>query len=97
MASFPQIYHGNCINSPNEVSNMIKLDDLNFDCLLEIFDKELEDLLNVADLNSRFRELILQHYIPEYHFNERIVGIFKHTFSGNEIKVIYNFNFKYDK
>lgn len=53
----------------------LKLDDLNNYTLLDIFDKfTLEDLTSVADMNSRFRELIIKHYaVREYRIHEKII------------------------
>lgn len=57
--------------------NGIFLDDLNDDILLKIFDElELGELLKLAGMNYRFRELISHYQItPKYHLNDEFVRI----------------------
>lgn len=49
------------------------LDHLDDFSLMDIFDLlKLEDLINIATINSRFEELVLHHYIiGKYHLNKR--------------------------
>lgn len=68
------------------MNSVIRLDDLNDDILLQIFDNfKFEELLNAADINNKFRRLIVQHkIIPKYRFNERIVEINGGFYVGDE-------------
>lgn len=56
---------------------LLQFDDLNDDVLLKIFDEfEFERLLDVANMNYRFRQLITQHtLIPKYQLNEKSLMI----------------------
>lgn len=55
----------------------LKLDDLNNYTLLDIFDIfTLGDLISVADMSSRFRELIIKHYaVNRYRIHEKIIEV----------------------
>lgn len=61
----------------NVVLNSVRLDDLNNDVLLEIFDyMEFEDLFNLADSNLKFRELISHRYaIHKYRVHEKLIKL----------------------
>lgn len=76
LTQFPQISNGNCSNPLNEINNVTQLQDLNEDVLLEIFEKcKLEQLLDFADMNNRFRELINRYLlILKYRFNKRMLS-----------------------
>lgn len=71
----------------------MQFDDLNNDVLLEIFDTfSLDDLLSLADMNPRFRELIVRHpAIYKFRINEQIIAILAkepRRFDDNHIKSI---------
>lgn len=52
------------------------MEDLCNELLLELFDEfNLLELLNLADVNYRFRDLITQYH--KYHLNEKSVGILR--------------------
>lgn len=53
------------------------MEDLNDDVILEIFDKsEIKDLVNLAEMNYRFRDLITRYCIAiKYRFEEKFLRI----------------------
>lgn len=88
----PQISCGQSISSITDInSHTLQLDDLNDDVVLGIFEElDFEELLDLADVNIQFRDLITQHYIiPKCHLNEQVVQIIPyaqcvHKFVFNE-------------
>lgn len=75
--SFQQISRASSDDVANAINSKLQLEDLNIDVLLEIFDNlELESLISLADINHRFRKLVIQRYIiPKYRFHEKIIKI----------------------
>lgn len=73
---FIKILYVRCTSVNNLTSKLIRLDDLNSDVILDIFDHfQLEDLINVAELNSKFRELIAQYYSMKFHIHEKVISL----------------------
>lgn len=75
LALFSQISNGKCTTiSINGLNNLLQLQDLNDDVVLEIFGKlKFEELVNAADMDYRFRELITKYFmISKYRFKRTI-------------------------
>lgn len=55
----------------------IKFDDLDNYLLLDFFDTfTLEDLVSLADMNSRFRELVIKHYaVKKFQFHKKLIEV----------------------
>lgn len=70
------------------------MDDLNEDCLMEVLDKfEHDELIDIADTNCRFRELITQRYmIPKLHIHEYIIDIYDHPRKSENFDIYSRFN-----
>lgn len=82
---FCQVSHGNCINETEvEVNNKLRLDDLNDDVLLELLHRfTFLELLNLAHINCRIRDLITRYIIPKFRFNEQTIQIYKSNYDHN--------------
>lgn len=72
----PKISHRNFIYAKNDLSNKLRLDDLNADVLLEILDEfEFENLVKLADVNHNFRRLNQYYMIHKYRLHEKTIQI----------------------
>lgn len=62
----------------------MSFDKLNDIVLLEIFDKmDFVDLMNVADLGERFRQLIIQHHmLPKFEIHKKSIELMTSTLSA---------------